>query len=150
VNENALTEYDIALATTPTPDPTRSEAELIAGVLEDAGIVAPPALVFDLERLLHRMSYRMAGEALARLSLRLPRHSAAGVALARIIRGPEGESLREAGRGCGVSGVAILKAERRIQARLRLAVPPLVEHEHEFVRASSERGRPKTGQRSRR
>jgi hypothetical protein len=106
--------------------PEPSEAELIAAALEDAGIVAPPALIFDLERLLHRMSYRMAGEALARLSLRLPRHSTAGVALARIIRGSEGESLREAGRRCRVSHVAILKLERRLRRQLRLPPAPLV------------------------
>jgi DNA-directed RNA polymerase specialized sigma24 family protein len=103
--------------------PEANEAEQVAAVLEDAGIAAPPALVFDLERLLHRLAYRLAGEALHRLSLRLPRHSAAGVALARIIRGPEGESLREAARRCGASGVAVWKAEKRIRQHLRLTPP---------------------------
>jgi hypothetical protein len=139
MNEDRPTEFEVALDQTPAPMPEASLAERIAATVEDFGLLVPPGFVLTMERELHREAFKLAGEALHRLSLRLPRHSTAGIALARIIRGPEGKSLREAGRDCGVSGVAILKAERRIQARLRLAVPSLVEHERESIRESGER-----------
>ena len=121
------TEFDVALATTPAaPLPELSEAELIADTLAEHGSEPTPALVTALEQIIHRSAFRLAGEALHRLSLRLPKNSAAAAALARIIRGPEGESLREAGRRCGVSAVAVLKAERRIRTRARLTLDPLL------------------------
>jgi hypothetical protein len=127
MSEEAPTEFDVALATTPAPMPEGSLAERIAATVEDFGINAPPGFVLRMERELHREAFKLAGEALHRLSLRLPRKSAAAVALARVIRGGEGESLREAGRRCGVSAVAILKAERRIRTRARLTPLPFIE-----------------------
>ena len=121
---NEQSKYEVALATTPGPSRELTEAEAIAAAIEDAGVPAPPGLVLTLERLVHRLAFRLAGEALHRLSLRLPKKSAAGVALARVIRGPEGESLREAGRRCRVSHVAILKAEKRLEKALRLPPSP--------------------------
>src|SRR6266700_1970893 len=117
-------QFEIALNEVAAPEPERSEAELVADILEAFGVIASRELVLDLERLVDRLAFRRAGEALHRLSLRLPRNSVAGIALARVIRGAEGQSLREAGRQCGVSGVAILKAERRIRKHTRLTVHP--------------------------
>ena len=114
-------QFEIALNEVAAPVPERSEAEEVCGLLADHGVDAPRELVLALERLIDRLAFRRAGEALHRLSLRLPSNTVAGIALARVIRGAE-EPVRESAKRCKVSHVAILRAEKRIRKHLRL--PP--------------------------
>ena len=124
MSDSHSSEFDVALATVAAPTPEPSEAQLISDTLAEAGYEVPEHVVFELDKLIDALAMRRAGEALHQLSLRLPRKSAAGAALARVIRGSEGESLRQAGKRCGVSQVAILKAEKRIRRALEVNSPP--------------------------
>jgi hypothetical protein len=122
---NQTSEFEVCLDQTPAPRPEVSEAERIAELLEQHGIDARRELVLDLEKILTRLSFKMAGEALRRFALRLPENSAAAVALRRVMLGPGEETTREAGRRCKVSHVAILKAEKRIRRWTGYQVRPL-------------------------
>jgi hypothetical protein len=113
-------EYDIALEQTAAPQPEASDGELIADLLAEHGVEPLPTLVLAVEHLAMRLAYKMAAEALRHWLLSLPRTSAAAAALRRVILNSRDESLRESGRHCGVSHVAILKAEKRLERALRL------------------------------
>jgi hypothetical protein len=96
-----------------------SDAELLEDLLASYGVEPTKPLVLSLERLVSRLSYKLAGEAVRHWLLSLPRTSAAAAALRRVLLHARDESAREAGRRAGVSHTAILKAERRLERQLR-------------------------------
>lgn len=89
-----FTEFEIALEQTPAPVVELNDCEQIAAVLEDAGILALPEIVHQLDALIDNRAQRRAGEAL-RSILRSISGTPAGRALERVILGDDGRSLAD-------------------------------------------------------
>jgi DNA polymerase III psi subunit len=116
---NQPTQFEVCLDIVATPPRELSDAELLEDLLASYGVEPTKPLVLSLERLVSRLSYKLAGEAVRHWLLSLPRTSAAAAALRRVLLHARDESAREAGRRAGVSHTAILKAERRLERQLR-------------------------------
>jgi hypothetical protein len=117
---NQPSEFEIAVDRTPAPPRELCDAEILADLLASHGVEPLAPLVLDVERFVARASYRLAGEAVRHWLLCLPRTSAAAAALRRVILNSRDESLRESGRCCRVSHVSIIRAEKRLAARLQV------------------------------
>jgi len=118
MNDPRATEFEIALSTTPGPEPSLDDCEELENLLLEHGQAVPRELVLALDKFIDTRAFRRAGQALRHLLLKLPEKSPASVALRRVLLGSSDESLRSAARKCRVSHVALLKREKRIRARL--------------------------------
>ena len=112
-------EFDVAVSRTPAPLPPPNEAEEIADLLESHGVCCARELVQSIERLTHKLAFRLAAEGLRRVLRSLP-PSPANVAVERAVLG-DGETLAEAAARAGCSRQAIHKAEAKARARLTSA-----------------------------
>ena len=149
MNEDRPSQFEVALDQTPAPMPEPSEAEQIADTLAEYGIEPTTAQVVAVERLVHRLAFRLASEGWRRL-LRSLGQRPVNRALERVILGDGGKSLADDAGEVGCSKQNLDYHIKRLQKRLsHLTAEPLIEHERDTIRASGQRGRPKAGQRSR-
>jgi hypothetical protein len=107
--------FDVALATVAAPELPLDPCQELENLLLEHFAIAPPALIESLDKLIERHAYALAGEALRRLLKKIPANTASAVALRRVLSGDREETTREAGKRCGVSHVAVLKAEKRLR-----------------------------------
>lgn len=120
-------EFSIAIKETPAPDREPSTAEEIADLLQAYGVDGRVELLRDLERVLNRTAYRLAGEGLRRILLSLPATPSA-IALQRAVLGNSGASLADGAKRASCSRNAVHKAEKKMRAHVaRLTAGTLME-----------------------
>lgn len=99
-------------------DGSESFFELVQDLLEVNNVLLPDPVIRELERIIEREAMCRAGVAMHDIVDCLE-GSGPGIALKRVLAGPQGKSLREAAEEARCSHVRIWFLERRITERLQ-------------------------------
>jgi hypothetical protein len=126
MHENAdnLSEFDVAIETTATPELPRSDREQLEDLFLEHNVFPTQSLIEQLDRLIDEKAIERGGEVI-RATLRKITGTPAGRALERVVLGDGGKSLEDDAKEVGCTRQNLHKQVKAI--RRRLTAGPLVD-----------------------